>query len=200
MPPRDNLAIGTAVLEGSYEFRDAAAGAQISQPAAERAGFWLRLLAAAIDFAIPALFIGVVASFYAVGAHVPKQFAEMHPGQAPSEIIRIFGAGFLHFLLGLYIVCNWLYFAAVESSAWQATPGKKALRLYVADRQDRKINFTRASVRFFSGRLLLHVPLAGIPYFLIDCLVAAFPPQKQALHDRVASCVVFKKTPRDFDE
>lgn len=199
MTPGENFAASATVAETPAEFRKEVAP-QASQPLAERADFWLRLLAAAIDFAILALFVGVVASFYAVGARIPKEFTELHPGQAPSEIVRIFGARFLYSLLGLYIVCNWLYFAAAESSVWQATPGKKATGLYVADPQGRKINFSRASARFFAGRLLLHVPVAGVPYFLIDCIVAAFPPQKQALHDLAAGCVVFRKAAVDFDD
>jgi uncharacterized RDD family membrane protein YckC len=200
MTPGENFTSSAAVAEASGELRTESAATQISPPAPEHADFWLRLLAAAIDFAILALFVGVVASFYAVGARIPKQFAKLHPGQAPSEMIRIFGRRFLDFLLGLYIVCNWLYFAAAESSVWQATPGKRATGLYVADRNGRKINFGRASARFFAGRLLLHVPVAGLPYFWIDCMVAAFPPQKQALHDRVARCVVFRKAAGDFDD
>lgn len=198
MTPRQDFSM--SVAEASVRSRQAVAARQVVPAPAERAPFGLRLLAAAIDFAILALFVGVVASFYAVAARMPKEFTELHPGQAPSEIIRIFGARFLDFLLGLYILCNWLYFAAAESSAWQATPGKRAAGLYLADPQGRKINFSRASARFFAGRLLLHVPVAGIPYFLIDCIMAAFPPRQQALHDRLARCVVFRKAAGNLDD
>jgi uncharacterized RDD family membrane protein YckC len=192
--------IGTETLRDSRE-QFANANEPASAQALERAEFWPRFLAAALDFAILALFVGVIASFYAVGARIPKQFVEqVHPGATPAEMIRLFGARFFRVLLGLYIVCNWLYFAAAESSAWQATPGKKIVGLYVADPYGRKINFGRASARFFSGRLPLHLPTVGIPYFLINCIVAAFPLRKQALHDRVARCVVFKKATYDFSE
>ncbi|MFZ0332656.1 MAG: RDD family protein [Candidatus Acidiferrales bacterium] len=167
-------------------------------PPSIHASFGARFVAAAIDFAVLALFVGVVASFYSVAAHIPKQFAELSPSAAPGQVIRLFGARFLTFLLVLYIFCNWLYFALSESSVWQATLGKKSLGLHVTDSEGRRITFGRASVRFFTGRLLLHLPTVGIPYFLLDCLVAAFPPRHQALHDLLAHCLVLKN-PRPID-
>ena len=167
--------------------------------AAAHAHFGPRLLAAVLDFAILALLVGVVVSFYAVAARIPKQFVEqVHPGATPSEMIQLFGARFFRALLALYILCNWLYFAISESSVWQATPGKRIVALCVTDLRRRPVTFGRASARFFSGRLLLHVPLFGIPYFLLDCILAAIRPRKQALHDRVAGCLVVAD-PRPID-
>lgn len=164
-----------------------------STPAVAYSSFWTRSFAAAIDFAVLALLVGVVASFYSVAHRVPKQFAELYPGEAPRQIIRIFGARFLFVLLGLYILCNWLYFAISESSLWQATLGKRILGLHIADCEGRRVTFGRASARFLGGRLLLHLPAIGIPYFLLDCVFAAFPPRKQAIHDRLARCLVVKR-------
>jgi uncharacterized RDD family membrane protein YckC len=167
-------------------------------PPIVHASFGARFVAAAIDFAVLALFVGVVSSFYSVAAHIPKQFAELSPSAAPSQVIHLFGARFLTVLLCLYIFCNWLYFAISESSVWQATFGKKSLGLHVTDNEGRRVTFGRASVRFFTGRLLLHLPTVGIPYFLIECLFAAFPPRHQALHDLLARCLVLKN-PRPID-
>ena len=179
----------------SAHFPDDSASAP---PPIAHASFEARFVAAAIDFAVLALFVGVVSSFYSVAAHIPKQFAELSPGATPGQVIHLFGARFLTVLLVLYIFCNWLYFAISESSLWQATLGKKFLDLHVADNEGRRVTFGRASVRFFTGRLLLHLPTVGIPYFLIDCLLAAFPPRHQALHDLLARCLVLK-TPRPID-
>lgn len=166
---------------------------------AAHADFAPRFLAAFLDFAILALFVAVVVSFYAVAAHIPKQFVEqVHPGATPAEMIQLFGVHFFRVLLAFYILCNWLYFAISESSAWQATLGKKIVALCVTDAQRRRLTFSRASARFFSGRLLFHVPAVGIPYFLVDCSIAAIPPRKQALHDRIAGCLVLKH-PRPID-
>lgn len=141
-----------------------------------------------------ALFVGVIVSFYSVATHNSMQFVEqLHPGTTPSQIIRLFGARFLVALLCLYIFCNWLYFAVSETSLWQSTLGKKFTGLYVTDQAGRRISFGRASARFFGGRLLLHIPTLGIPYFLIDCIIAAVPPKKQAIHDRIAGCFVLRR-------
>jgi uncharacterized RDD family membrane protein YckC len=52
-------------------------------------------------------------------------------------------------LVGLAVL-EWLYFAALESSAWQATVGKRTLGLQVTDLEGRRIGFGRATGRFFA--------------------------------------------------
>jgi len=83
-------------------------------------------------------------------------------------------------------VAGWLYFAVLESSAMQATPGKLALGLYVADVNGRRIGFGKASGRFF-GKILSSL-LLGIGY-----VVAAFSARKQALHDMISGCLVLRR-------
>jgi len=83
-------------------------------------------------------------------------------------------------------VAGWLYFALLESSTLQATPGKMALGLYVADVNGRRISFGRASGRFV-GKLLSSL-LLGVGY-----VVAAFSARKQALHDMMADCLVLRR-------
>jgi uncharacterized RDD family membrane protein YckC len=84
-------------------------------------------------------------------------------------------------------VAQWLYFALLESSSWQGTLGKKALGLIVTDMMGRRISFARATGRHFakiiSGMILL-----------IGYLMAGFTERKQALHDMIAGCLVFRKT------
>ena len=199
MPPRPNLVSIPNPESVHTPARSIAANSvSLSVEDAAHADFGLRLLAAAIDFAVLALFVAVVASFYSVAHHIPKQFTELAPGEAPGQVVRLFGAGFLRVLLVLYIACNWLYFAISESSEWQATLGKRIIGLCVTDDRRNRLTFLRASARFLGGRLLLHVPTMGIPYFLLDCIVAAFPPRYQALHDRMAACLVLKN-PRPIE-
>jgi uncharacterized RDD family membrane protein YckC len=83
-------------------------------------------------------------------------------------------------------VAGWLYFAVLESSTLQATPGKMALGLYVAGVDGRRIGFGKASGRFF-GKILSSL-LLGIGY-----VVAAFSQRKQALHDMMAGCLVLRR-------
>jgi uncharacterized RDD family membrane protein YckC len=195
VPPLSNFAnapIGAGALRPAVsDFETNPVSSPIENAA--HADFGPRFLAAALDFAILALFVGVIVSFYAVATRIPKQFVEqVHPGATPAEMIQLFGTRFLGLLLGVYIVCNWLYFAFSESSVWQATLGKKIVGLCVTDAHRRRLTFARASARFFGGRLPLHIPTIGIPYFLVDCIAAAFPPRHQALHDRMAACLVLK--------
>lgn len=79
----------------------------------------------------------------------------------------------------------WLYGALCESSEWQATPGKKALGLKVTDESGQRIDFTRATLRFFCQ--ILSGLLMGIGY-----LMAAFTARKQALHDMLARTLVVR--------
>jgi uncharacterized RDD family membrane protein YckC len=52
------------------------------------------------------------------------------------------------------------------------------------------VSFWRASLRFWFGRALIHVPYVGIYYFLVDCGRVAFSKDGRAVHDLMAGCVV----------
>lgn len=84
------------------------------------------------------------------------------------------------------IILTWLYFTLSESSASQATLGKKALGLVVTDESGRRISFGRANGRYF-GKIISGLLL------LIGYLMAAFTDRKQALHDIMAGTLVLKK-------
>jgi uncharacterized RDD family membrane protein YckC len=157
------------------------------------AGFWLRLAAAILDFTFLAIPVAVIVSFYSVFTGNALEFLRLHPGETSSELVQGFGAPFIHALAVIFIVGSWLYFAFWESSSWQGTPGKKILGLRVTDRGFDRVTFGRASLRFGAGRLLAHVPVCGGIYFLLDCFCAAVPPRKQAIHDRIAGCLVLRK-------
>lgn len=85
-------------------------------------------------------------------------------------------------------IAVWLYFAFLESSLSQATLGKRALGLRVADEQGQRIGFGRATARHF-GRLLCAFSF-GIGYLII-----ALEPHKQGFHDMVARTVVLRTPP-----
>jgi len=89
--------------------------------------------------------------------------------------------GFLVLLLLM-----WIYYAGFESSAWQATPGKKLLRLYVTDVSGRTITFSRATFHNI-GRMVCEMT------FWVGYIAAAFTEKKQAVHDIIASCVVLRR-------
>jgi uncharacterized RDD family membrane protein YckC len=82
----------------------------------------------------------------------------------------------------LYI---WLYYAYMESSAYQATLGKMLLGIKVTDLKGKRITFLRATGRYF-GKILSGLIL-GIGFLMI-----VFTEKKQGLHDIIAKCLVVK--------
>ena len=79
------------------------------------------------------------------------------------------------------------YYASFQSSKWQATVGKKLLKIKVTTMEGRRIGFIRATVRY-----IVMFGLSSI--FFIGYLLALFTPRKQALHDLIARTVVVKDT------
>jgi uncharacterized RDD family membrane protein YckC len=90
------------------------------------------------------------------------------------------------FYCGVGVVVDWLYFAVLESSAAQATVGKRLFRLAVVDKRGERISFMRATGRHF-GKLLSAIPL-GLGFVRI-----MRSPTKQAPHDDLASTYVVKR-------
>jgi uncharacterized RDD family membrane protein YckC len=84
------------------------------------------------------------------------------------------------------IILTWLYFTLSESSARQATLGKKALGLIVTDESGHRISFGRANGRYF-GKII-----SGL-LVCIGYLMVAFTDRKQGLHDIMAGTLVLKK-------
>jgi uncharacterized RDD family membrane protein YckC len=78
---------------------------------------------------------------------------------------------------------QWLYFAFMESSSWQATLGKRALGIIVTDENGNRLTFGRATGRYWAKFLSYFILMIGF-------LMAAFTPKKQALHDMVANTLV----------
>ena len=71
------------------------------------------------------------------------------------------------------------YWIGFERSAWQATPGKRALALQVTDLEGRRLDLARAAARHVAGALSWLT-------FNLGHALAAVPPHKRALHDYIA--------------
>jgi uncharacterized RDD family membrane protein YckC len=84
------------------------------------------------------------------------------------------------------VVVSWMYYALLESSGAQATPGKAALGLKVTDEEGRRISFARASGRHFAK--IFSWLIVGIGF-----VMAAFTAKRQALHDKVAGTLVLRR-------
>ena len=149
------------------------ASAAMSAPAAPvvYAGFWLRFVALFID--------GVLLGIGGVILGVVIGIATQAQATAIATIVTL-----------IYVVIAILYFPVMESSARQATWGKKAMGIIVTDYNGNRIGFGRAFGRFLSK-------IVSQLIFYIGYLMAAFTERKQALHDIMAGTLVVKGTPSE---
>jgi len=138
-------------------------------------GFWIRVVAAFLDFLflfgvlIPVrMLLGSVATAIGMNANI-----SIHGTLVAWRIVRI----------SISVVLVFIYRTMMESSELQATLGKIAVRLKVTDLRGERISFSRAVGRYFAK--LLSLSSLGLGY-----LMAAFDEEKQALHDRVAGTFV----------
>jgi uncharacterized RDD family membrane protein YckC len=141
------------------------------------AGFWLRAVAYLIDSVVVSVTLALAGSFN------PSAFIIFPDASAPSRLAL---PQLTPLAIALVIPIVWLYYAIFEASPWQATPGKRVLRLYVTDLKGRPITFARATIRHFAKMI-------SSLTFMVGYVVAGFTEKKQALHDIVASCLVLRR-------
>jgi uncharacterized RDD family membrane protein YckC len=157
-------------------------------PAPPYAGFWLRFVAYIIDALLFDAILFVIAGigFLMLGgmAFVRGLQDRANSDDPTFPLALIFGIVVFSLIA---IVGVWLYFAMMESSAKQGTLGKIAMGLTVTDLNGQRISFGRASGRFFSKIITGLIPL------WIGWIMAGFTEKKQALHDMIASTLVFRK-------
>jgi uncharacterized RDD family membrane protein YckC len=141
------------------------------------AGFWLRAVAYLIDGILSGIPLGIAAII-----NPPAFFRTLDPNvflQSPF-------AALTPLAIGSALVTTWLYGAAFESSAWQATPGKRLLRIRVTDLGGHRVTFARA--------LLRNVCKQISSFLFIGYIMAGFTAKKQGLHDLLSGCLVVKGT------
>lgn len=107
-----------------------------------------------------------------------------HPPSSMEDLIPVLAN--LQKIFWLVILLTWLYYGLLESSAWQATLGKKALGLEVTDLRGTRVTFGRATGRYFAR--YISIMTIGIGF-----LMAGFTEKKQALHDIIAGTLVIRK-------
>jgi uncharacterized RDD family membrane protein YckC len=169
---------GTAVAAAAVP---PAAPVQQTAPARSRpayAGFWRRFGALAIDVVLVLVGWLLVTVLIAVLLAIALIATS---GTAPTDAAIVQVGSFL-----ILLVLTWLYFAGLESSAWQGTIGKRITGVVVTDVAGRRLSFWRSTGRYFA-RILSALPI------LIGYLLAAFTPQKQALHDMIAGTLVVRR-------
>lgn len=109
---------------------------------------------------------------------------DMGDGQSAALIAYLMGVGLTIQLIS--IVLQIAYFTIMESSESQATIGKRAMNLIVADENGNRLNTQQALIRNVSRILSGIICLIG--YFM-----AFFTEKKQALHDIIAKTNVYTK-------
>jgi uncharacterized RDD family membrane protein YckC len=160
-------------------------------PVVAYAGFWLRLVAHLLDgfiISVPVMIVFMIVVLSSgLGSFLKNLPNPPDPGEAVGEALgAAFFVGIGVFILVMFIG-SWLYYAAFESSSWQATPGKKVLNIFVTDITGAPVTFARATGRYFAKFVSQLIPL-GIGYIL-----AGLTERKQALHDMIASTLVLRR-------
>lgn len=145
-----------------------------STAAPRYAGFWYRTLAYVIDVVITMVIAMpiVMPLAFALGASMAET--------ATPEAITAAGEALGN---AMGVLVSWLYFTISESSAWQATLGKRLLGLKVTDEAGQRIGFGRANGRYWSNILSALLLMVGF-------LMIAFTAKKQGLHDKIAGTLV----------
>jgi uncharacterized RDD family membrane protein YckC len=144
------------------------------------AGFWLRAIAYLFDTILISLGLGLVASFY------PSTFIKFPEAVAAAPPSLTSLPQLTPVAFAITIAVTWFYYTVFESSNWQATPGKRLLRIYVTDLGGRRLTFARAAARNIAK-------LISSLTFLVGYMVAGFTEKKQALHDILTSCLVLRR-------
>ncbi|MEY4761276.1 MAG: hypothetical protein RLZZ200_1132 [Pseudomonadota bacterium] len=137
---------------------------ETASPLPVYSGFWRRFAALAVDAVLlVALMLAISEAVGWPGLLLREEFAPR---------------------LGAFVV-SVVYFVGFESSGWQATPGKRAVRIKVTDLSGHRLSIGRAVWRRVA-ELLSFVP------FLTGFAMAAFTRRRQCLHDLMAGTLVVR--------
>ena len=156
---------------------------------------WKRLGAYVIDSlilsaALQVIFSAIMPLYMSLNAGLLKEFteaAEKTDGPSMELLMQMFYS-FLPFIIAatiLTLIAYWLYFALMESSANQATLGKKVFNIIVTDEQGQRIDFKKASIRFAIKYLCSFIFLLFLPIF--------FTQKKQTIHDLSVHTIVIDR-------
>lgn len=145
----------------------------------EYARFGKRFFATIIDW----IFVGIIVGILLIPIDIVLVKAKVD-----FSTIRIIG-----YILAIIFYLS--YYIESESSADQATLGKKMEGIIVTDLNGNRISEKRATIRFFA-KIISFLP------FCLGFIIAVFTPKKQALHDYIAGTlvVVEKRDTRDVRE
>ncbi len=150
------------------------------------AGFWKRVAAYLIDSVmlyIPSALIEKLMGGDA--AQATLEHAQLSAADDAQAMLSALSQYYTTMMPAFLIITAmiWLYFAICESSAWQATVGKLALRIRVTGMQGERISFLRAFGRYPAKYLSALI-------FGVGFLMVGWTQRKQGLHDLIANTLV----------
>lgn len=157
------------------------------------AGFWARTAAAIIDSIILAIAYQVLSFFLVAPVTPPTDF------QNADAVLAYLNSAMPLQQIFLYTVIVWGYFALQESSAAQATLGKRALGIRVCTLDGARLDFAKASLRAWpmflpNAAWFLGYGMASLVGFVafVACITVAFSSRKQGIHDMMARALVVR--------
>ena len=87
--------------------------------------------------------------------------------------------------IAIKLLVAYPYFALLDSSRWQGTPGKLAMSIKITDLDGRRISFGRATGRYFLKAFSAFLLMLGY--------LVSFSDKKQTWHDYIARTLVVKQ-------
>jgi uncharacterized RDD family membrane protein YckC len=159
------------------------------------AGFWLRVVAALVD----GIVLWIVWSI--VLLVLPSEPSAPLPENPDLDALVAFANSLISpRQLIVYALIVWAYYAVQESSAAQATLGKRMLGVRVSAENGGRLSLLTASLRAWPVYLPSVAALAGSGFSsvvgliaLISCIAVAFTARKQGLHDKMAGAILTRR-------
>jgi len=154
------------------------------------AGFWKRYVAYFIDIVLVYIVLELLTRMFFSDRGAGEQMQALlsavqnHQSLSPDQTAQLERtaaalSGLVVFSSIAYMVIAGIYFVLCESSAWQATLGKRLIGIKVVDAAGERIGPGRALGRFFA---------AGLSWLTMNIghAMAAWTSEHRALHDFVA--------------
>ncbi|MBU0506574.1 RDD family protein [bacterium] len=170
------------VCEFEYGLKDSKRDRDESIDGVIFGGFWRRVLAFLID-TVPIVATIAVLAYFCFGFDEVFYNWLHYPNDVEMNIeFAIFKSRIRELSFIIYL----LYATLMEASAWQATLGKKLVKLKVITADNKRLSLKQAFIRNITQLLSRHALFIGYIW-------AAFTKKKQGWHDLIAKTYVIKR-------
>jgi uncharacterized RDD family membrane protein YckC len=152
--------------------------------------FWIRVGAFLLDYIILLVPFTVLAQVMGVLTAAQEVVLKISAGGDMLQAADAYGEVARPWTM-LTIALGFIYYAAFEASAWQATPGKRICGIHVTDVQGARLTPLRSVGR--NAVRLTNIVMPLIPF--ISYMAVAWTAKKQGLHDLLAGTLVVTGKP-----